>query len=308
MFLEETLSYGKRTLHPVIVGISDSGEQAVYMTKAAMLALSYRGASVISLSEFQKLHPEYAGLTLGQRECLAIKDNAGEIYSQRVDTYANVSAYRSYLVKDAVNSEKTLAYFVVPDGDMDDFLFDVATEKLELYCPDRESAKALIREGSPWQEDLQLQVRIEDRYQQQYDAYLAQTRLRTDARVIVTVTVVVICMVMLYLLCRARIQDRLSLVAVYRLLGIPGGKLYGIFILESLVSSACSVLPCGAITWAVIAALRRFTEIPVSLELPWQAAAAVCGCIMAYYLAVALLPLTKLLRLPPARLAAQYDI
>jgi hypothetical protein len=41
--------------------------------------------------------------------------------------------------------------------------------------------------------------------------------------------------------------------------------------------------------------------------MPWYAGAAVYGGILLYHLLVAVLPLGKLLRLPPAQLAAKYD-
>ena len=132
--------------------------------------------------------------------------------------------------------------------------------------------------------------------------------MRTDARIIITLTVMAICMVMLYLLCRAQIQHRLSLIAVYRLLGIPGRKLYGIFLMEGTLSALASVLPVGLLTWGVIAALQHFTELEIPLELSLPVTGLVCLCILIYYLIVSMLPLGKLLRLPPARLATQYDV
>jgi len=42
--------------------------------------------------------------------------------------------------------------------------------------------------------------------------------------------------------------------------------------------------------------------------LPWQAAALVALVILVYHLAVSLIPLTRLLALPPARLASKYDL
>jgi len=186
--------------------------------------------------------------------------------------------------------------------------YEVVGVTMHLYCPDKEAVKAYIAQGSPEETEELLQVTVTDRYKTQYDAYLAQTWLRTDARVIVTVTVVVILMVMLGLLCRAQLQDRHTLVAVYRLLGIPGKKLCGIFLLEGLLAALICVVPVSGLVWAVVWALQRFTEIQVSLALSWQSTLLACVAITAYYLAVAIVPLLQLLRLPPARLATKYDM
>ena len=309
LFLDETLTYGKNALMPTIVGICDSGERAIYMTESAMLSLSLRGVRAVSLSEFRKLYPgQYDNVTLGEKECIAILDNAGVIYEQRVGQFTTINSYFTAQVVDAVNSTKTQAYYVLADETVTDLLFKVTVEEMHLYCPDKEAVKDLIRQGSTWEEEGLLQVTVNDRYKSQYDAYLAETWLRTDARSIVTVTVAVICMVMLGLLCRAQLQDRHTLVAVYRLLGIPGSKLTAIFVLEGLMTAISSVAPVGFVTWATVWALDRFTKIELSLELPWQAVLGVCAAIVGYYLLMALLPLWQLLRLPPARLASKYDM
>ena len=309
LFLDQKLEYGKNALSPTIVGICDSGERSAYMTPAAMLALSLRGIRAIGLSEFQSLHPgEYDDVTLNDQECIAILDNAGIIYKSRIGTYFALNSYHNVQIKDAVNSTETHAYYVVSDELIDELLFETTSSELTLYCPDRAAVKRIVAQGSQWEEAKQLKITVTDTYQREYDAYLSDTLLRTDARVIVTVTVAVICLVMLYLLCRSQIQDRLSLVAVYRLLGIPGGKLYAIFLMEGTLVALGSVLPAGVLTWGVIAAVQRFTQLQLGMELSWQAASIVCGAILVYYLIVSLLPLGKLLRMPPARLAAQYDV
>ena len=309
MFLDATLSYGHKPLTPTIVGISDSKERSVYMTEAAMLNLSLRGAEAISLTEFKALHPgEYDTLALEANECIAIIDNAGYIYTQRIDSYVSIGTKGSFRVKDAVYSDRTQSYFVLSDEAIEMLTLNVATDELFLYCPDKAAAKAIIRQKTQWEEDGELIVTINDRYQREYDQYMKETLLRTDARVIITLTVMGICMVMLYLLCRAQIQHRLSLIAVYRLLGIPGRKLYGIFLIEGTLSALASTIPVGILTWAVIAALQKFTELEIPLELSLPVTGLVCLCIVVYYLFVSLLPLGKLLRLPPARLATQYDV
>ena len=78
--------------------------------------------------------------------------------------------------------------------------------------------------------------------------------------------------------------------------------------MEGTLSALSSILPVGCLTWGVIAALQRFTALDIPLELSLPVTGIVCGVVLLYYLMVSLLPLGKLLRLPPARLAAQYDV
>ena len=136
----------------------------------------------------------------------------------------------------------------------------------------------------------------------------AASHLKADARTIVTVTVIALCIVMLYLLQRSCVQERIGMMAVYRLLGIPGGKLLSIYALESLMLSLVSVLPAALLTWLTILVLGKLPSLEFSMFLPLGTAVLVILSITAYYLAVSLLPVRNLLRLPPARLAAKYDI
>lgn len=153
-----------------------------------------------------------------------------------------------------------------------------------------------------------LEIKVSDPYGETYRAYQEAAGLRANGRTIVIATLLVLSMVMLYLLCRAQVQERLGLLAVYRLLGIPGGKLYGIFLLEGTISALRTILPAALLTWAAAQILNQIPEIELTLILPWQAAAAVSLVILGYYLLVSLLPLSRLLKLPPAQLAAKYDI
>ena len=131
--------------------------------------------------------------------------------------------------------------------------------------------------------------------------------MRMDARRIVTLTVIALSMLMLWLLQRARVNERLGMVAVYRLLGIPGRKLATIFALECVRIEAKTVLPVAVSVWAILAVLAR-TSLKLPLLLPWYAALAVTVGIFAFHLAASLFPLRRLLRLPPAQLAAKYDL
>ena len=132
--------------------------------------------------------------------------------------------------------------------------------------------------------------------------------MKADARTIVTVTVMALAAVMLYLLRRAQIHTRIELLAVYRLLGIPKGKLAAIFTMESFLQFAVSALPAALLTWGVCAVLTAVEDIAFAMVLPFGAAALCAGGIFLFHLLVSLIPLYRLLALPPARLASKFDL
>jgi predicted lysophospholipase L1 biosynthesis ABC-type transport system permease subunit len=182
------------------------------------------------------------------------------------------------------------------------------TQRFYLYCQDKAALKSFLAQPMPDELAGMLQVEVVDAYASSWRRFQEASHLRADARTIVTATILVLCMVMLYLLCRAQVQERLGLIAVYRLLGIPKRKLHGIFLMEAVLSALGTIVPTAAVCWLGIHLLSGVPELEINLILPWQAAVAVSGALLVYYVIVSLLPLAQLLRLPPARLAAKYDM
>ena len=131
--------------------------------------------------------------------------------------------------------------------------------------------------------------------------------MKVNARTIVTATVILLSLVMLYLLCRAQVQERIGMLAVYRLLGIPKRKLAWIFAMESVITSLRTALPATLAVWVIVTLIGQIEALKLGLVLPIQIALAVFGGILVYHLVVSVLPLRRLLRLPPAQLAAKYD-
>lgn len=307
-FLGCTLTYSKRNYAPTIVGICDSGEPSVYITQAGLISVGSGGKEVMTLSDLKKLVPgEFDDLSLEKDECIVVTNVAGIAYADKVGTTFRINSRTEFEIVGAIEAD-VYASLILADDALDDMLWNMTSERFYLCCEDKDAVKAFLAEGSSWEEAGYLVKTVRDRHTDTWNEYKKATSLQTDARTIVTVTVIGLAMVMLYLLCRAQIQERLGMLSVYRLLGIPKRKLAAIFALESLISSLTTILPAAVVTWGVITVLAKVPEWNISLILPWQAAAAVYGFTLVYYMAVSLLPLRKLLRMPPARLAAKYDM
>ena len=152
-----------------------------------------------------------------------------------------------------------------------------------------------------------LQSKVIDNYEDSWNAYRSASQMRVDARTIVTMTVLLLSAAMLYFLRRSQIQSRIELLVVYRLLGIPKGKLLLIFSLESCLGFLIGGGIAGILTYGVVTVLTGIEDVAFSMVLPWQAALSVLGGILAYYLLVTAVSLLRLLRLPPAKLAAKFD-
>ncbi len=303
------LSYYRLTYAPTIVGICDCGDPTIYLTKTAYASVGRGGKGVITLSELQAQYPrEYDDVTLADNECIVITDNAGTVYRSKVGQWYQIASFLS-VIERTIEAD-TWAYAVIPDHMLDTLLYEMTrvSSGMTLYCADKQAMKDYIAQGMPLELEGQIMMEVVDSHSSAWARYQRDSHLKADARTIVTVTLIALCMVMLYLLQRSSVQHRIGMMAVYRLLGIPGRKLLAIFATQSVLFSFTSVLPATMLTWAAIQIMNLLPSLEFSMLLPLPTAAAVAAAIAGYYLMVSLLPAHHLLRLPPARLAIKYDI
>ena len=323
-YLGETFDYGTKGYNPTIVGISDSGERSVYASDSTLYALSVGGVTAITVSELRERYPDtYEVLymqpdpndpvrefhldQLQDDQCIVNLASAGEIWQYRLEHPYGYAPNQKLAI--AYLSEKSLsAKIIVTDDALEQMILNGYDDQIHIWCADKAAMRAYLAEKTPAEADGQIRVSISDPYAEKYALYQAAATKRADGRTIVTVTIMALCMVMLYLLCRGRVNERLGLVAVYRLLGIPGRKLYGIFLLEAGIGALTALVPTVFLTWAGVALATKIPELEASLELPWQIAVAAGAAIVCYYLLVSVLPLVRLLRYPPAHLATKYDV
>lgn len=307
-FLDCQLHYDKKNYAPIIVGICDSGNPALYIDTAGLISLGSGGREVMRLSHLQAMFPgKYDDIVLEDGQCLLIEKNAGNTHWNQQMIRFSYSLYLTAVGK--VYDKNLTAVMVVDDSDLETLVANMVTERYWLYCPDKAAVKEFLdRKGSEQERLGYVDVSYVDYYTDTLNAYTEAAHLRADARTIVTFTIIALAMVMLYLLCRAQAQERIGMLAVYRLLGIPGRKLVCIFSLETLLSSVLTALPAAIAAWGFAVIATGIPEIDFRMILPWYAAVGVYGCILIYHLIVSLLPLRRLLRLPPAQLAAKYDM
>lgn len=314
------LSYLKKTYSPVIVGICDAGDPTLYLSDSAMVSVGVSGYNLLSYSELCELvDPDkfytHSGLPISQvelaeDECIVNANVAGISYTNRIGSRYGTAGTGQYIIKDALTQKGVDAAIIVNDAAVDKILNAMigVSAKFDIYCQDKAAMKNYLAQDLPENLDGQVLLTVTDANGSAWAYYETMSTMKADARTIVTVTVIILCMVMLYLLQRSCVQQRMGMMAVYRLLGIPRRKLLTIFSMESLLLSLLSVLPAALITWLVVEILNRLPSLDFSMVLTWQAALTVFAFITVYHLLASLVPVWRLLRLPPARLAGKYDM
>lgn len=303
-FLGKQLHYKKLSLAPEIVGICDSGEPTVYLSTQALASIGAGGNELITLSDLHALG-EFEDYDMTYLDCLIVTNNAGMAYADKIGGVYNTKSQQIYTIRGAVEAD-TYAVMVIADEYLEHHVQAMLTGNFSLYCEDKAAVREAIN-NLPEELAEQIQVYVTDRYSLDMNAYLASTQRRLDARTIVTLTVIALCFVMLYILQRSGVHERIGMICVYRLLGIPKRKLMGIFATEATLTFLITTLPTGVLTYLTVAVLNALPSVEVSLLLPWQAAGLVTLAIGLCQLLLSALPLLRLLRQPPARLAAKFD-
>lgn len=311
--LGKKLSLTKKTVSPTIVGICDSGEPSIYMSKEMLLAYASYGVEVMTLSEFKRITGRFDGIAeLKNDECIVLVDNAGIVYLTRTDVGPLVRCdYNIKSVGALENTDDSIgAKIIIADTALDPLYRAVVNENdnFVLWCSDKEKMMEYL--DSPMPEELKgmLDVKVIDSYSNAYASYEEKTAAKLDGRTIIIISTLLASAVMLYLMQRANIRDHGDLVAVYRLLGIPKRELVLVFAVESLIQTLKFALPTVIVIWLGLLA-APYIEILPSFELlfPIEAAAVTFGAIALFRLIVAALPILRLMSYPPARLAAKYD-
>ncbi len=294
-----------------IVGICDSGEPALYMSREALLAYGTCGTEVITLSEYRKITGDTNIPDLALDECIALTDNATAINQWNgVEMYIG-SDYYLKMISTLANTDDSIgAKMIIADEALDPLYESMinALDSFSLWCSDKEAM--LERFGGKYPENIKgmLDIEVNDKYSRDYSEYYERTSLKLDTRTIVIVTVILTSAIMLYLMQRSKMRERMDLVAVYRLLGIPKSNLLSIFAVESLFLTFRFALPTVLSVWLIMKIMAEIKALEaISLLYPLWAAGLTLVAIALYRLLAATLPVLRMLSYPPAKLAAKYD-
>lgn len=308
-FLNKTLTFPKINYEATIVGISNNGEAALYASRSVIATVAVGGKAFMTVSELRQLHPgQFDDLVIGDDECVTVRKRG--VAQNRPGQLETFNVHLKYTIQQEIEAD-TYATLIVADSQVDDIIKSLAvvSRRFLLYCPDKQAVKdSVLNEPLALEQEKKVQVALTDAYTDAWQVYTAASSMKVDARTIVTVTVMAVAAVMLYLLRRTQVHSRIELLAVYRLLGIPGGKLAAVFAMESGMIFLTSALPAALLTYLTVTVLSGVEDLAFSMVLPWQAAAVVALVILLYHLTVSLIPLLRLLALPPAQLASKYDL
>lgn len=304
-FLGQTLTLFKKDAVLKIVGICDAGNPTVYMDPYAIITCATAGTSIMSLSQLKQMYPgEFDELMFAETEVYA-GPNAG---AQRIGSYVSTGSGLRYRIVGLIDKD-IYAKYIINDDQYEVFsdATIAATRQFYICSDEKEAVKEFLFRELPQGLKGVIQVKVTDHYTDYMQAYQLAVAKRINARTIVTATILLVSAILLAFLLKARQQERIELFAVYRMLGVPKSKTLVMLALESICLSLISSLPAVFITWGIVKALTALPSISLSMILPFGAVMSAYAAVLFFHLAASCIPAMRLLRIPPAQLAAKYD-
>lgn len=199
---------------------------------------------------------------------------------------------------------------IVDDNSYNELLKDSITSKtvFKIYTEDKAALIDYIRNDMTKELIDTINVSINDEYGTTMTAYRDNLQVKFDARIIVTVTIFIVSMIILYFMMKANAVSKITDLGVYRLLGISKKSIIGMFALENAVLTTYTSLIGVLGTTAVTKFLGSIPALQMNVVFPWYAILGTIVFLYALNIIVGIMPIRKILQLPPAQLAAKYDI
>ncbi len=305
-FVDKEVYYGMGVTFK-IVGISDAGGPTIYVSDEGLMSLCTSGASVISLSEYKKITGNNDLPELLDGECINMSDG---VMSGTKNYTVMLKCAKQLTVKDTIKTtDGILAKYIVADSYIDD-LYEatlLANSGISVLSNDKAALREYLEGGLPEELDGYLSIEIQDHYTDELEGHISLIMESARPRLIISLTVTLAAIIMLYFMQRSKMRERMDLVSVYRLLGIPKRNLVAIFSIESLIETFKFAFPSVLIPYIAVRILDT-TELSTGIVFPLWAAALTLAIIAVFRVAVSVLPLLRLMAYPPAKLAAKYDI
>lgn len=151
-------------------------------------------------------------------------------------------------------------------------------------------------------------LHIENEADQVISAYKEENQEKLQGRLLIVFTIFMISMVILYFVMKTNVVDRVNDLGVYRMLGISKINIVGMFACENFMITSYTSVPGVLFISLISLTISRIESLGVNMIYPWYAVILTILFFYAANILVGILPVLGLLRLPPAQLAAKYDI
>lgn len=203
--------------------------------------------------------------------------------------------------------------YIVPNSAMKSIAYYNMSiyRRCNVYCDEEDIAafEERLKEAACTEEiTSKLKVTVVNQVEEDIQTAKEEGRKQLDSRILVFATLILISLIMLYFLMKSHAITGMQDLGVYRMLGISKRNIRSIYIYEYFYYSCEIVLPAVLLTAGITVALSNIESLGIVVICPWYAIAGTIVFLFACNILLAILPIRKMLKLPPAQLATKYDI
>ena len=323
------------------LGMDESGRLKVLVSEKAM-QIKFRDDMIRQYGDLEachevveqlKIQAEYVG-KVSYGSAYSAEDAARELpYArQRLEekekkygiTYEEYEAYKTYSYEGILTNGVpfvTAGYFptnygidyIISDDSVQYIAKSIMNTGKECYLyieDDSISEEALLKQvqsiiGDEIAGNITLSIKNEAHTDM--DKFLQEKQRKIGIQIVMLVTVFAITLIILYFMMKTNVVTRMQDLGVYRMLGISKHSIMAMFAWENIVitsyTSLVGVIATTAVTWV----LSRIPSLGMEYDYPWQILIATIAALYLFNVVIGILPVRKMLRLPPAQLAAKYD-
>lgn len=204
---------------------------------------------------------------------------------------------------DFIISEDSLQYF-------EKMIIDTY-RKCQVYVEDSRNSKHTIDDMlSCIPESIlsSLNVKITNTAEDEIASYQKENSEKLNGRILITVTIFLISLTILYFIMKANAITRIGDLGVYRMLGISKGSILAMFAIEITIITSMTSLVGAGLTVLIMKFVAGIEALEITFVFPWYIFVMVIVFLYGVNVLIGILPVQKMLKLPPAQLAAKYDI
>lgn len=302
-------------LELTIVGVVDKEEPTVYASENVMLGMNYSEIRIMSDEELRALNPDkYGDLTLADDEILVDSERYAAYQEQQRWESGDMTTGQA---QEDLNMKKCKivgegpenagAAYVLSEKNCDRIRMEHIMEnrKFKVYTDDVDATIAYFQEkGHKYRGNFR--VDAQSSAQSQLEAYRKEQRKSgLNAGYIVTIAIALLSLIVIYFTIKSNAMARSEELTVYRLIGIAPGSIMKAYMLEMILITAYTCIPAVAVTSGIIKFIASIPSLEIYLLFPWWMAILLVAALFLVNVFISILPVSGILRRPPAQLAAK---
>lgn len=321
-----------------IVGICESNNLTIYGNKFTGFSFSNYGDLMTSDEEFKKYFDEGHQIysitgekisipDLAEDEVILSEDYFRRNYNTYQDKFGRILSVKGYF------TENIGVDLIVPSSTYDEInkgflsklglvnIINITKEMID-YIENYESSYTKsqydeFRHGNPnWYDysndsagiaytSIIVSKNLFDEKMVDYDALVA---IKFDARIVVTITIFVISLFILYFTMKSNAMKLIYPIGVYRSIGISKLSIVWLFALELTIISLKTTLIGVFGTFFSLLFISTIPSLGMTVHISLLGSTALFLILLIFNLIIGIVPILKILILPPAQLTSRYDI